>query len=186
MKTPTFFEGIGVALVACIVAGVLHAALSPFVGSGSALRLLIAGVGFAYVLYLMRRAPERCGRVTAVALWCVVAIAMALLAPPLSFFLLAHLGMIWLIRSLYFYSSLLSALADMGLVAFGFAVAVWALLHAGSLFLAFWCFFLAQALFVAVPANLRRTPDAAFDSQDGFRHAHRAAEAALRRLSSTR
>jgi hypothetical protein len=186
MKTPSFFEGIGVALAGCFVAGVLHAVLSPLVGSGCALRLLVAGIGFVYVIYLIRRAPERCGRVTTVALWCAIALAMALLSPPLSFYLLVHLGMIWLVRSLYFYSGLLSALADMGLVAFGFTAAVWALLHAGSMFLAFWCFFLAQALFVAIPANLKRAPDATFDSQDGFQHAHRTAEAALRRLSSTR
>jgi len=34
-------------------------------------------------------------------------------------YLLVHLGLIWLIRSLYFYSSVLSALADLGLGGLG-------------------------------------------------------------------
>lgn len=184
MRTPGFLEGIGVALAACIAAGVLQGVLGPLLGSGSALRLLLAGTGLAYVLYLLRRAPERCGRVTAVVSWCVIAAIAAFVPLPLSLFVLLHLGLAWLLRSLYFHSSLLSALLDLGLVAFGLGAALSALLHTGSLLLAFWCFFLVQAFFVAIPASFARRPVAACAGPDRFQHAHRAAETALRRLSS--
>jgi hypothetical protein len=186
MNKPSFFEGVGIALVASLVAGVLGAVLCTVIGSGDALRLVVALIGLAYIVYLLRRAPERCGRVIAVALWCAVAAVSAIFQLPLSFFLLIHLGLIWLIRSLYFHSSLLVALADLGVVALGFAAALWALMHAGSWFLAFWCFFLVQALFVLLPADLKRRTVSPGASSDDFEYAHRAAEAALRRLSSTR
>ena len=59
----------------------------------------------------------------------------------------------------------------------------------GSLFLSIWSFFLVQALFVAIPTRLRQKAGdrgPARDSEDPFQRAHRAAEAALRKLSSVR
>jgi hypothetical protein len=101
----------------------------------------------------------------------------------------AHLGLIWLIRSLYFYSSLISALADFGLVLFGVASAIWAVLQTGSLSLSVWCFFLVQALFVAIPNAWKRSSKPGIVSkstQDPFQSAHRTAEAALTKLSTLR
>jgi hypothetical protein len=185
MKKATFFEGVGVALAASLTGSVLYAALTPVFTSGGVLRLLIAGLGLAYVLYLLLRTSEHVGRITTLAAWGLAAVAAWVMAPPLTLYVLVHLGLIWLIRSLYFHSSLLSALADLGLGGLALAAAVWALVHTGSLFLALWCFFLVQALFVAIPPGMnRRSADRTPNPQDRFQHAHRAAEAAVRKLSS--
>lgn len=185
MKHPTFLEGVAVALIASLVGGALYSALSSVFASGSVLRPVIAGIGFAYVVYLLGRSREPVGRITTLAIWALVAGAAWFMHPPLTLYVLVHLGAIWLIRSLYFYSSVLSALADLGLNALGLAAAIWAVKQSGSLFASIWCFFLVQALFVAIPARLsRKTEKPDRDSEDRFQHAHRAAEMALRKLSS--
>jgi hypothetical protein len=107
--------------------------------------------------------------------------------PPLLLYVCLHLGAIWLIRSLYFYSSALSALADLGLNGLSLAAAVWAVTRTGSVFLGVWCFFLVQALFVAIPKRIGRRPGTGQDGHDSearFQHAYRAAETAVRKLSS--
>jgi hypothetical protein len=95
---------------------------------------------------------------------------------------------VWLIRSLYFYSSVLSALADLALNALSVIAAVWAVRQTGSVFLSFWCFFLVQALFVAIPAAMQRNKHgpAEAESEDRFQQAYRVAESALRNLTSVR
>jgi hypothetical protein len=103
---------------------------------------------------------------------------------PLAAYVLVHLGAVWLVRSLYYYSGLLPALADLGLTLLGAAFAVWAAQRADSAWLAFWCFFLVQAFHVSIPASLPSR--AALDApDDAFARAHRAAEAAVRRLSTS-
>ncbi len=189
MKRPGFFEGVGVAIVASAVGGVLFGVLTPLFAGGFVLRVLIAGLGFLYVLYLLRRSDERVGRITTLSIWTMAAVAIWLLGLSLPLYLLAHLGLIWLVRSLYFYSSLFSAFADLGLVVFGFAAAVWAALETGNLFLSFWCFFLVQALFVLIPGSLKRKVGkgaSTLDADDRFLHAYRVAETALTKLSTVR
>ena len=186
MRTPTLLEGVGVALAASIAGSVTHTALAAVAGGG-VLRLVGTGLALGYVAYLLARSPERVGRITALATWGVTAVLIWLAAPPLALFLLLHLGALWLLRSLFFHSSLFSAAADLGLSLLALAAGTWAVVHAGSLLLGIWCFFLVQALFVFVPSGLVR-PSAAGrqEREDPFEHAHRVAEAAVRRLTSTR
>lgn len=187
MKRPNFMEGIGVALAASIGGGLLFSMLTTVFAGGFVLRLLIAGMGLLYVLYLLRRSGEKIGHITTLAIWLVMASALWLLELSLPFYLMAHLGIVWLIRSLYFYSSLFSALADLGLLLFGVAAAAWALLETGNLFLSFWSFFLVQALFAVIPNSWNRSGKpgkSAADAEDRFLLAHRAAEAALAKLST--
>ena len=189
MKRPSFFEGVGVALAASAVGGVLFTVLATLFAGGFVLRVLIAGMGLLYVLYLLRRSHERVGRITTIALWLVAAGSIWLLDFGLPLYLAAHLGIIWLVRSLYFYSSLFAAAADLGLVAFGIAAAFWAVLATGNWFLGFWCFFLVQALFVVIPTRFRRPGKRGVANpvvEDRFQHAHRVAEAALTKLSAVR
>jgi hypothetical protein len=89
------------------------------------------------------------------------------------------------VRSLYHYSGLPPALADFGLSLLGAAFAVWAAQRSGSAWLALWCFFLVQAFHALIPPTLARGSAAPDAADDGFARAHRAAEAAVRRLSST-
>jgi hypothetical protein len=108
-------------------------------------------------------------------------------APPLPLYLLIHVAAIWLVRSLYFYSGLLPALMDLGLSALSISATVWAITRWGSVLLATWCFFLVQALFVAIPPAIKNKQEpganAAADNAH-FERAKRQADAALRQLFS--
>lgn len=189
MKRPTFFEGVAVALVASVFGTAVFAVPAMMFAGSGVHRFVVAGISLAYVLYLLARSRERIGRVTVVAAWLMLAALAWWLALPLPAYIVAHVGMIWLIRSLYFHTSALSALADLGLNALAIAAAVWAGVQTHSLWLGIWCFFLVQALFVTIPRDWRRpraghppTPEAS----DRFEAAHRVAESALRRAASVR
>jgi hypothetical protein len=91
--------------------------------------------------------------------------------------------MLWLARSLYFYAGVLPALLDLGLSALSVSAATWAITRSGSVFLAAWCFFLVQAMFVVIPGTLKkRATGAADENDDTFERARRRADAALRQL----
>ena len=183
MKTPTFLEGVAIALVMSLAGSVLYTALDTVFPGDPVVRLLIAGIGLAYIVYLLGRSPERIGRVTVAAAWLLLAGGLWGTHPPLLLYACVHLGAIWLIRSLYFYSSALSALADLGLNGLALAAAITAVTRTGSVLLGIWCFFLVQALFVVIPKSVRRTPGAAQTDEDRFQHAYRVAESAVRNLS---
>ncbi len=184
MKRPTFREGVGVALVASVIGGALYAVLGPVFGWESLLRTVIAGLGLAYIVYPLNRSRARVGKVTVVGLWLAGAAALWLVHPPFTVYLLAHAGAVWLVRSVYFHGGLIPAGLDLALTGFGVVAAFWAAIETGSMFVALWCFFLCQALFTAIPRDLRakrREPAA----ESPFERAHRAGQAALRTLSSS-
>lgn len=186
MKTPTFLEGVGVALVASVAGSATHTALGAVAGD-SVLRLVVAGLALGYVAYLLARSPERVGRVTAFVAWGVSAALIWLAAPPLALYLFLHVGALWLLRSLFFHGSLFPAAVDLGLSLLALAAAVWAVVHTGSLLPGIWCFFLVQSLFVAIPSRLARPSGTGRqEGEDPFERAHRIADAAVRRLASTR
>jgi len=187
MKHPTFVEGVVVAVLASAGGGALFTVLASFFSSGAVLRMVIAGIAFAYVLYLLSRSSVPTGRVAVLSLWLIAAAIVWFLAPPLTLYLLSHAAMVWLIRSLYFHSSAVGSIADLGLSGLGMAAAVWAGLQTQSLFVSIWCFFLVQALFIAVPAHMKARRSTRVERKfgaDRFESAHRAAEAALRKYSS--
>ncbi len=184
MKRPTFLEGVGVALVASVMGGVLYAVLPSLFGWESPLRALIAGLGLAYIVYLLNRSQARVGKVTVVSFWLVGAVALWLVHPPFTVYLLLHAGAVWIVRSVYFYRGLIPALLDLALTGFGLVAAYWAAIETGSMFVALWCFFLCQALFTGIPRMLRaRRREPAADAP--FERAHSAGQAALRALSSS-
>ena len=185
MKRPTFFHGVVVAAVLGFFASAIVATLTPFVGLGAVIRLVIPALGLTYLLYIMSRSPERLGRVTALSLWSVLAVATWWFSPALPLYLLIHVAAIWLIRSLYFYSGVMPALMDLGISTLSISATVWAITRSGSVFLATWCFFLVQALFVAIPPaiNARRAePQPACHANENFENARRQADQALRQL----
>ena len=185
MKQPTFLQGVIVAAVLGFFASAVVAALTPLIGLGTVLRLVIPALALAYVLYLFSRSGERTGRVTTLAMWSAVAVLAWWMSPPLPLYLLVHVAAIWLVRSLYFYSGVLPALLDLGLSTLSISATVWAVTRSGSVFLATWCFFLVQALFVAIPPAIRRKPESgggtAIDNAS-FERAKRQADDALRQL----
>jgi hypothetical protein len=184
---PSFAQGLVVAVVSSFAGAAVLAALTPLAGFGLALRATIALLAFAYVLYLLTASGERVGRVTTVVLWLVAAGVVWFVHVPLAGYVLFHAGLLWLVRSLYFSSNLPAALVDLGVLALGIAFAAWAAGRSGSALLALWCFFLAQAFHVLIPAVLARPDEQPPTTDDrAFRSAQRAAEAALRRMSAAR
>lgn len=185
MKRPSFFHGVVVAAVLGFFASAVVATLTPFIGFGSVIRLVIPALGLAYILYLFSRSNERPGRVTALTLWSALAAVTWWFSPALPLYLLLHVGAVWLLRSLYFYSGVMPALLDLGLNFLSISAAVLAITRSGSVFLATWCFFLVQALFVAIPSAVQRKQDIQINALTGnedFERARRRAEQALRQL----
>jgi hypothetical protein len=185
VKRPGFLHGVAAALVLAFFASASVAALTPFVGFYAVLRLVIPLLGLAYLLYLFSRSNERTGRVTTLLAWSVIAASSWWLALPLPLYLCVHAGAVWLVRSLYFHSGPVGALLDLGLAGLSLAAAAWAIAQSGSVFLATWCFFLVQALFVTIPSGARPArrvdPDTTGDN-DNFDKARRQAEQALGQL----
>lgn len=185
MKRPSFFEGALVAALFALAAGMAGTVLSPLIGLSVVVRVLIPALGLGYLLYLLARSDERTGRLTVLAAWAALAIASAWFSPSLPLYLAIHAGALWLFRSLYFYSGVLPALMDLGVSAASIALACWAATQSGSLALTTWCFFLVQALFVAIPPAIRpRKPEvnAPAVRNEKFARARRQAEAALQQL----
>lgn len=185
-RTPSLGTGLAAAFVLSACGAALLAALTPWLGNAAALRTAIAVLGFTYALYLIARSGERVGRLTTLAGWIASASVVWVAGLPLAGYVLAHLGLVWLVRSLYYYSGLVPAIADLGLTALGAAFAAWAALRSESAWLALWCFFLVQAFHVSIPESLTRSAAPARRlADDAFARAHRAADAAVRRMSST-
>jgi hypothetical protein len=185
MSRPGFWREAGVALVLSIIGAVGYHALAMLMGSASALRLAIVGIGFAYAVLLQRGLGARIGRLLAIAIWLALDAVLIVLDPPLVLWLLAHTFAIWLLRCWCRYGSPFAALADGALNLFAASAAVVAAMHSHSVFLAFWNFFLVQALFVLIPQSLRPRIGAAIPAdEDRFDQAQRSAEAALRRLTA--
>ncbi len=185
MKKHSFLHGVMVAAVLAFFASAVVATLTPFVGIGAILRLVIPGLALAYLLYLFGRSAERTGRVTTLSLWSALAVITWWFAPPLPLYLLIHVGAVWLVRSLYVYSGMLPALLDLGLSGLSISAAVWAATRSGSVFLATWCFFLVQALFVTIPPSMkskRRAKPNTTVENEAFDNARRQADRALRQL----
>jgi len=185
MKRPLFFQGVLVAAVLAFGASVVIGALTPFVGVGSVIQLVIPAVSLAYVMYLLRSSTERVGRITTLSLWSALAVTVWWIGPPLPFYVLVHVCAVWLVRSLYFYSGIFPALIDLGLSAMSVSAFIWAISRTGSVFLAAWSFFLVQALFVAIPAsiNSKRKAEKSPALDNGpFDRARRQADQALQQL----
>lgn len=183
MNRPGFFQGVVVAAVLGFFASASVATLTPFVGLGAVVRLVIPLLGLAYLLYLLNRSAERLGRVSTLTLWTAMSVVTWWFAPPLPLYLMVHVGAVWLVRSLYFYSGVMPALMDLGLSALSVSAAAWAITRSGSVFLATWCFFLVQALFVAIPRSVQHETDRPIPADnDNFERARRQADAALKQL----
>jgi hypothetical protein len=187
MKRPNFFEGVAVAVVLSMLASAFALVLIPVFGRSGVAYVLITAISFIYLIYLLARSKERVGRITTIVLWMAVTGLVWLAGLPWFLLGVVQVGFIWLVRSLYFYSSIISALTDLALTATSVIVAYWAATHSGSLFLSAWTFFLMQALFVAIPKQWRAgSGDHQPIQDDAFQHAFRNAEAAVRKLSTLR
>ena len=184
MRRPSIAQGILVALVLAFAAGLTAAALASLVMPGVLVYVLVPGVSFCYLVYLLCAAGPGTGRVTALAFWSVLAIASGWLAPPLPVYVLIHTGAIWLVRALYFHTRPLAALLDVVLSVLAACALLWSSANTGSVFLATWFFFLVQAFFVVIPNRIgTRNRRATRCGNAAFEHARRRADVAIRTMA---
>jgi len=187
-RSPSFLSEAWIGFLLSLIAGALVWSAGLIVGPATALRIVVAALGLGYTLVRLARSRERTGRMVVLALWAAVAVLAWLFAAPLALYIAIHAASIWLVRSLYSYSSLLAAALDFGLGVLSLGAAAWAYSHSASLFLACWCFFLVQALHTVIPrgnpAALLNPGKSGAGEPDRFSSAHRTAEAALRRLAA--
>jgi hypothetical protein len=186
MKTPTFFHGVIAAAVLAFFASAMIGTLTPFLGVGTVLRLVVPVLAASYLLYFFRSSSQRTGRVVTLSLWAALAVVTWWAGPPLPFYLFVHAGAVWLVRSLYSYSSAIPALMDLGLCALSVLAFGWVFMRTGGVFLATWSFFLVQALWVAIPPRIegRNAMHAPAGGNERFERAQRLADDALRQLFS--
>lgn len=187
MKQATFSEGILVALFSSVMVAVVFTIMSSVFFGVDIFRMVIAGLSFSYILYLLIRSNEKFGRVTTTVVWIVITLPTAIFIPSLFLYISIQLLMIWLIRSLYYYSSVLASIIDLGLTGLSVLSAVWAWTVSQSLFLTFWCFFLMQALFVYIPKKITPKKMSTIKqsmSDDKFESAYYSAELAVRKLTN--
>ena len=187
MKRAGFLRNVGVALVLSLLGGAGFAGLRVALAPAMALEWVITGLAGVYVLYLLVNAPYTTGRIAAFAAWLAGTAAVLMFTPHFGGLLCAQVLAVWLLRSLYFHTGVFAALADLLLSGLALGAGIWAAEQSSSVFMALWCFFLVQALFVCIPGNLPRA--SASDTEralDDFSQAHQAAQAALRRLVNQR
>ena len=183
MKLATFPEGVVLALVFSLVGAISFTSLSPVVDSERAICLIIALLGLGYVVYLLNRSYERIGLLTTLVIWSIITIAVFIFIPSPLLFLTIQLGLIWIVRCLYYYASVLSALADLVLVSFSLMAAIWATSQTGSVFLSIWCCLLVNALFVFIPVDMKQRVSRSGPvpvETDRFQQAYQVAESALK------
>ncbi len=186
MKGPGILKGIVFAVIASLASGLLLKVLPLVLSSVTSSSLTIMGLSFAYLLFLQKHNDIRRGRVLIFSVWIVLGLTSWLLGLSLVEQILLNISFIWIVRSLYFHSSLTAALLDLVLVTMSAGAGVWAALQTSSPIVAVWCFFLCQSLFGAIPEFSQRSktdshsPDA---SGGHFQAAHRVAQDAVRKLS---
>lgn len=183
MSRGGFWRGAALGLLASAAGAVAFHACAPWLGHAASFRGVLVLLALASACFALADTQARIGRVVAVAGWLALLAALMTFDPPLPLWLGTTVLALWLTRSLYRYQSLWQAGADAALSLFAVAAGVLALRHSQSLFLALWCFFLVQAATAWIPRGPRSTPPPAGDRYD---QAQRSAEAALRRLASSR
>jgi len=187
MKRPAFVEGVLLAVTLGVAGRVTYTGLHLFLSGRQALLIVIAMLALLYVTYLFKRSQERVGRITVFSCWLLLTAILCISQPPFTVFILAQAAMLWLVRSLYYYSSVLSTLADLVLTGLALVTVVWGVDYTGSLLFCIWAFFLIQALFVTIPPNwaepggVRKRHNA---SEDRFEQAYSSAQTAIQKLSS--
>jgi hypothetical protein len=185
MNSATFLQGVVLAFALAAGAAAFWITGATLLDPASALRLLIAGLGCAYLAYLCTTARRRAGRVTSLLVWVTVTAAAVPLAPSAAVFALLQVALLWLLRVFLQRRCPLSALADLALNAGAVVFAGAALTRTGSVFLTVWSFFLVQALHVVIPRSpspehrMRR-----IHSETDFAAASRRAEAAIEQLAA--
>jgi hypothetical protein len=186
MKTTGIINGIVFAILVSLTAGVANVLLTGLVTKITLFNLLLNATTLAYLIYLLTHSSARAGRVAAISVWAVASLVCWLLEVPLIDQVYIQVGIIWLVRSLYFHASIFAAMLDFGVISVGLAASAWAMVNTGSLAIAVWSFYLTQSLFCSIPDFARTESSDVNAPQSGsasFQSAHRVALDAVRKLT---
>ena len=188
MNPPGVIDGIIVAALISIGAGIASLLLGGFIDYPILFQIVLCSAALTYLLYLLKRSEARVGRVVVIGAWTLMTLICWIFEVHLFEQVLLQATAIWLVRSLYFHNSMFTALLDLGLVSLGLAASAWAMLNTGSLVASIWSFFLVQALFCWLP-GLGRDPAVQLrdtrHKRSSFQSAHRVAVDAVRKLSQS-
>ena len=186
-RKPGLFDGLVVALLIALAAGVASLLFGGFFAQATLIGIVLHAAALAYLVYLLQRAHARVGKLITLTAWALLTAVNWLLPVPLFEQILLLAAFAWLVRSLYFHTSLISAALDFGLVSVGLAAAAWAAVNTGSLAAALWSFFLLQALFCWIPDPAGKAKSGRTDEDlnaASFHAAYRVALDAIRKLST--
>jgi hypothetical protein len=182
MRSVSFTEAVMVAAASALLAGGTFHAASLLLPVQESLRLVVLLLGLCQVLWLVVRARRPDGRILALAGWALVSAITVILDPPLLFYVIGQVALLWVVRALIFHRRALHGLADACACGLGLMAALWALHASGSVSLAAWSLLLCQALPFLMSPTDRLTP--ARDQDVRYQDARRAAEMALRRAAA--
>jgi hypothetical protein len=182
VNAPGFLRSAVIGLLLSAAGAVAFVVLAPLLGTLATAHGVIVGLALACLLLTLHDSAARVGRVVSFSAWLVLVAALYLFDPPVTIWLLAQVGALWLVRCLYRYDALRFAAGDALLTLFALACAMAAWSHAHSVFLALWTFFLVQALTALMPGPAAEVPGEPADDAR-FDQAFCTAEAALRRMS---
>lgn len=182
MSRSHFWPGVAFAAAAAVGGSLLASGLVPLIGAVGATRLVITLLALGYLIFLLTRVETGVGRISTFALWAGVALAAWVWIDSFMLFLALHVSVLWLVRALYFHSSVLAALVDGVLFAFGLVCSLGTLLKTDSTMLGIWVFFLIQALFSSLPSLRSGGAPSTPAAPERFTDAHKRAEIALATL----
>jgi hypothetical protein len=186
MKSPGIINGVILAFFISLAAGIASLLFGGFVADATLFSLILCASTLAYLVYLLKYSTARVGRIVVISGWAVASIASWLFDLPLFEQVFIQAGIVWLVRSLYFHTSIFAALLDFGLVSVGLAASAWAIVNTGSPATAIWSFFLTQSLFGWIPDLAKTKSGGAYGTHPGqppFQTAHRVAVDAVRKLT---
>ncbi len=178
-------------LVACSMSGLSLPLLIILPRLGlHVLPALIVILTLVYITYLLLKSSSRVGNITLVTASVIGLLSAYTMNLSLIEMGLIAVSLIWIVRSLLNYSSLLMASLDGLICILSVGCALTATILTGSSGLMIWSFFLSQALFVYIPhrPGARPTPVESRPRQPGtgpdrFTQAYRAAQTALQNVA---
>jgi len=190
----SFFRSTLIALLVSATASVLYLSLSLLFDHLVAIQVSSSFATLAYLFYLLSQAEVHFGRVSSVGAFLVCSLLVWFVSPPLLVLSIFNVGFIWLVRTIYFHNNAFLAVADLAFSVIAFTAALAAATQSQSVFLAFWSFFLAQAMimpvlnFAAKKFTFGRDTSYPHETenhhQQSFHRAYRNAENALRKLAA--
>ena len=177
MKVSSLLRHIGIAMMLSSLAAIVETIFTGLLSS----KLNISLIVFLYLTYLIWQSHLAAGRITLLVFNLCVLLIFLFKGIHLVTLLWVYLAIIWLNRSLLYYSSLLSVLADLGLCLFSASIAYWLLSNDYGLVSIMLCLLLLQGLHCLI-VDKKIPSKSQTSSADNFNHALKSAESALQQL----